>query len=334
MEVDEEELRKRAARRLRFANTGGGGAAKPKIPQKTFAWKGGKISHNKEEATAKFLKRLESQGKELSPSQLKVLAFIRNSEEKSDSGALREEKKRVDEDEEDWGSEEDEEDWGVICSEVKKQKAAKLSPVSATKTNTNKKKEKKLSVATNSGIVSAATHTRKGNDNVRLPKKVDETIDTICNEGFCKREELDDRVIRVMARSPQKISCEALEKLRETERGEIRNLSAYLSGLIHRIRRRVKASKSRTEVHSDRVKSPPPRADREEKKKKSPRSKKKNNPSAVERREGVDRDGRRIVVTTPPSSNRGRQRGRRRRHGNRRKKNSPKKKSDGSIGKA
>jgi len=57
---------------------------------------------------------------------------------------------------EDGGSNEDEEDWGAICSEVKKQKAAKSSPVLATNTNANKKKAKKLSVATNSGITSAS----------------------------------------------------------------------------------------------------------------------------------------------------------------------------------
>ena len=59
LELSEEELARRAKRAGRFAADAA--KAPPPIPKRTFAHPGGKITSNKEEATATFLRRKEAQ---------------------------------------------------------------------------------------------------------------------------------------------------------------------------------------------------------------------------------------------------------------------------------
>ena len=59
LELSEEELVRRQKRAAKFAADAA--KAPPPIPKRTFAHPGGKITSNKEEATATFLRRKEAQ---------------------------------------------------------------------------------------------------------------------------------------------------------------------------------------------------------------------------------------------------------------------------------
>ena len=67
LELSEEELARRAKRAGRFAADAA--KAPPPIPKRTFAHPGGKITSNKEEATATFLRRKEAQSQAPAPAQ-------------------------------------------------------------------------------------------------------------------------------------------------------------------------------------------------------------------------------------------------------------------------
>ena len=67
LELSEEELARRQKRAAKFAADAA--KAPPPIPKRTFAHPGGKITSNKEEATATFLRRKEAQSQAPAPAQ-------------------------------------------------------------------------------------------------------------------------------------------------------------------------------------------------------------------------------------------------------------------------
>eukprot|EP00939_MAST-03C_sp_MAST-3C-sp1_P003679 g3679.t1 len=91
--VSLEELKKREARKLRFASSSTNRNV-PAPERKVRAWNGGTITSNKTDALEKFVLRLQREGKTLNTSQKQVLKKIRKREKHEETNGLAEEKEK------------------------------------------------------------------------------------------------------------------------------------------------------------------------------------------------------------------------------------------------